>query len=549
MSSTFTLSHPTLKTLFGGALEIWLNEASSLPNFRLWLSELELAFAILLAKCGENAIKPYANRLWAAVKQSVSGKNENELEALSFEILCLGKLASVADEIVLLEASAPKGRPTPEAKMNLAGRECVVECRAPFPGVSRDEWFGSASLETMLNRLKHSIGAEDLPQKFAPFKWRVNLVFVSYLATLPTVGVTLVPLLYGSEYLVPTPFNPFERDGFVVPLAEELGSDSLFAREDWQCISGVAWVSYHPTPLDNPQTIHFEGFVFPNPKALRRIPLEVAVKLHEAMNLHTLTCDAADRREAAEWLVPRLVKQLTEKWKVKKVKVWGSFKDSVFWHRRSDIDIVVDGLDWKQLIEAEEELAKSSPFAIPIQLSDWESLPEKWRQQLERGEDFMGDWKEKVRQEMESIGEIVERRFPEWRSRGDPAQDTLVRAGLGLILHDFYNGVERIFSHILASLSEKAPAGEDWHRKLLEQVSEPAKNRPSVISSDLHEMLNEYLRFRHLFRHIYAATDLKWERMHSLVERLPRVYEQFKREVEEFLNKLSEEGNLTSRRQ
>jgi len=512
MPNVFTLSLPTLEALLGNDFEIWLNEASSLLNSCLWLSELESAFLTLRERCGETAIESYANHLKAEVKQAVSGKNENELEALIFEILCLSKLASVADEIVLLKVFAPKGQLMPEAKVSLAGRECVIECRAP----------------------QHHIGAEDLPQKFAPFKWRVNLVFVSYLATQPTVGVTLVPLLYGSEYLVPTPFNPFERDGFVVPLAEELGSDSLFAREDWQCISGVAWVSYHPTPLDNPQTIHFEGFVFPNPKALRRIPLEVAVKLHEAMNLHTLTCDAADRREAAEWLVPRLVKRLTEKWKVKKVKVWGSFKDSVFWHRRSDIDIVVDGLDWKQLVEAEEELAKSSPFAIPIQLSDWESLPEKWRQQLERGEDFMGDWKEKVRQEMESIGEIVKQKFPERLRRGDPKQDTLIRESLALILDEFYKGVERIFKRTLTSLGKKLPAGKNWHRELLDQAV-----TSSIISSNLRDALDKYRRFRHWFRSDYVTLHLDWQKMQPLVEQLPLVYEQFKREVEEFLSKIT----------
>ncbi len=530
MSSAFTLSLSTLKTLLGDDFETWANETSSLPDFcrpfsklELWLSEPESAFATFRGKCGEIAIKPYSNRLRAAVKQTVSGKNKNELEALAFEVLCLSKLASVADEIVLLETSAPKGQPTPEAKLNLAGRECIVECCAPQ---------------------QHS-DAEDLTRKFAPFKWRVNLFFVSYLATQPDVGTILVPLLYGSEYSVPSPFNPFERDGFVVPLAEELGSDSLLAREDWQCINGVAWVSYDPFPLDNPPTVRFSGFVFLNPKALRCIPLEVSVKLHETMNLQTLTCDAADRRGAAEWLVSRLVRQLTEKWWVKKCKLGARSKTRFFWHRRSDIDIVVDGLDWKQLVEAEEELTKNSPFVIPIQLSDWEILPEEWRQQLERGDDFMRDWKEKVRQGMEPISETMEQRFPEGRSRGDSAQDAPVRAGSGLILHDFYNGIEPILNHILASLSEKVPAGEDWHRKLLEQVSKPAENRPTVISADLRNMLDEYMRFRHLFRHIYAATDLKWERMRSLVEKLPHVSEQFKWEIEEFLSKLPDEGDLT----
>ncbi len=101
----------------------------------------------------------------------------------------------------------------------------------------------------------------------------------------------------------------------------------------------------------------------------------------------------------------------------------------------------------------------------------------------------MSDWREKIRQELERISEIVERKFPEWRGRGDPGQDDLVRVGLGAILADFYSGIERIFEHILAKLGEETPSGGDWHRKLLEQVAQPLGNRPAIISSELRDIL------------------------------------------------------------
>jgi predicted nucleotidyltransferase len=255
----------------------------------------------------------------------------------------------------------------------------------PFLGISCDEATESASWETISKRLQEAIGAKELPEKFAAFKWRVNLVFISYLAAQPHV---LVPLLYGREYMLPTPPDLSE---FVVPLPEELGSDGLFALPDWQLISGVAWVNYQPTPLDNPQTIYWSGFIFPNPKAFRRIPLEVAVKLHEALRLQTFPCDAAERWEMAEWMAFRLVQHLREKWGVQALKFWGSFRDAVFWHRRSDIDIVVDGLDWKQLVDAETEIATLSPFVIPVQLIDQSSLPEPIRESLEGGNVSMRD--------------------------------------------------------------------------------------------------------------------------------------------------------------
>jgi predicted nucleotidyltransferase len=520
---------PTIESLLGEEFVSWLEKASLLPNSSLWLSELESAFDVLMKKCGESGVKPYSHRLKSAVEQAVSAKNQNELESLLFEVLCLGKLASVADGIYLLEPIAPKGQPVPEARVRIACRECVVECRAPFPGSSRDEWFWSASWETISKRLRDAIGADELPRKFAAFKWRVNLVFISYLAAQPHV---LVPLLYGREYALKEPSELFD---FVVPLPEELGNDGLFALPDWQLISGVAWVSYQPNPLDNPQTICWSGFVFPNPKAFRRIPLEVAVKLHEAMRLKTFPCDAAERWEMAEWLAFRLVQHLKEKWNAQTVRFWGSFRDAVFWHRRSDIDIVVDGLDWKQLVEAETEIVALSPFVIPVQLIDLLSLPETIRGSLEGGDVSMGDWREKIRAELEQLKGIVEGKFEEWRSRGDPSQDSLVRVGIGAVLKDFYDGVERIFKHIAAAFNEPLPSGEEWHKQLLEVMSQPTENRKPVISQTLKDALDEFRRFRHLFRNIYVVTQLKWEPMAPLVANLPQVYEQLRKEVESFL--------------
>jgi predicted nucleotidyltransferase len=487
----------------------------------------------LTKTCGENSVKPYSERLKSAIEQAVSAKNRNELESLLFEVLCLGKLASVAENIHLLEPFALKGQPVPKAKARIACRECVIECNAPFLGISRDEATESASWEeTISNRLQEAIGAKELPEKFAAFKWRVNLVFISYLAAQPHV---LVPLLYGREYMLPTPPDLSE---FVVPLPEELGSDGLFALPDWQLISGVAWVNYQPTPLDNPQTIYWSGFIFPNPKAFRHIPLEVAVKLHEALRLQTFPCDAAERWEMAEWMAFRLVQHLREKCGVQTLKFWGSFRDAVFWHRHSDIDIVVDGLDWKQLVDAETEIATLSPFVVPVQLIDQSSLPEPIRESLEEGNVSMRDWQEKIREELEQLRSVVEGKFEEWLRRGDPSQDDLVRVGVGSVLKDFYDSVECIFKHIAAALNEPLPSGKEWHKQLLEKMSQPTENRKPVISQDLKDALDEFLRFRHLFRSIYVVTQLKWEPMAPLVANLPQACKQLREEVESFLSQL-----------
>ncbi len=44
----------------------------------------------------------------------------------------------------------------------------------------------------------------------------------------------------------------------------------------------------------------------------------------------------------------------------------------------------------------------------------------------------------------------------------------------------------------------------------------PGKARPAVLSSKLGDRLEDYLQFRHFFRHSYVF-DLHWERMKPLV--------------------------------
>jgi len=66
-------------------------------------------------------------------------------------------------------------------------------------------------------------------------------------------------------------------------------------------------------------------------------------------------------------------------------------------------------------------------------------------------------------------------------------------------------------------------------------MSQPTENRKPVISQTLKDALDEFRRFRHLFRNIYVVTQLKWEPMAPLVANLPQVYEQLRKEVESFL--------------
>ena len=114
---------------------------------------------------------------------------------------------------------------------------------------------------------------------------------------------------------------------------------------------------------------------------------------------------------------------------------------------------------------------------------------------------------------------------------------------LGSMLHDFYTGSERIFQTIAEELDGGLPTGEEWHRALLDQMTlDLAGIRPPVLDDTLRERLDEYLRFRHVFRHIYGF-QLQRERCEPLADQLGDVLDALSRQLNTFctfLNTLAE---------
>lgn len=113
---------------------------------------------------------------------------------------------------------------------------------------------------------------------------------------------------------------------------------------------------------------------------------------------------------------------------------------------------------------------------------------------------------------------------------------------LASILHDFYTGMERVFLRITKEIDGELPQGEDWHKEMLINMSLDLEEiRPRVISQALAEKLEEYLRFRHLFRNIYGFVIEK-ERIKPLWDDFVEVHFTFRKsikEFEKFLDKLT----------
>jgi len=103
-------------------------------------------------------------------------------------------------------------------------------------------------------------------------------------------------------------------------------------------------------------------------------------------------------------------------------------------------------------------------------------------------------------------------------------------AGVAALLHNFYNGIEKVLKQIFQSKSFPIPQGDSWHRDLLLESVER-----KIISERLLQDLKGYLAFRHFFSHAYAL-DLFPQRMEPLVRDAVSIFSKFKGEIENVMD-------------
>ena len=112
----------------------------------------------------------------------------------------------------------------------------------------------------------------------------------------------------------------------------------------------------------------------------------------------------------------------------------------------------------------------------------------------------------------------VERAMAAARQR--PEEQDLLLDSAALNLHDFYGGLERAFHQIAAMVDGSMPSGREWHRELLRQMGIAVSQvRPAALSGETVQLLDEYLRFRHVVRNIYAFS-FDADRLERLSQRL-----------------------------
>lgn len=138
-----------------------------------------------------------------------------------------------------------------------------------------------------------------------------------------------------------------------------------------------------------------------------------------------------------------------------------------------------------------------------------------------------------IREELSEIRRSIQRAKQAW-SLALNEDDSLYLDSVALNLHDFYNGLERIFERIAENIDEIKPEGLNWHQEILRQMAmEIPKVRPAVISQDLREELDKYRAFRHIVRNIYAH-NFRIDKIKDLIGNIDKILNKLEENLQIF---------------
>lgn len=123
--------------------------------------------------------------------------------------------------------------------------------------------------------------------------------------------------------------------------------------------------------------------------------------------------------------------------------------------------------------------------------------------------------------------------------RGYPLTDEDSRRVLGTYLHDYYSCLEKIFIHVAVDIDNTLPKGEDWHKKLLQQMTwEMPEERPAVLDNATAAQIDDLRGFRHVFRNLYGF-NIHLEKIIKVLNNLPEISSSVKRDISAFLDKMN----------
>ena len=246
---------------------------------------------------------------------------------------------------------------------------------------------------------------------------------------------------------------------------------------------------------------------------------------------------------------------LYENFGATQVAVFGSLAERDWFSRRSDIDIAVWGIPSNRYFRAvAETISLSREFKID--LVRFESCKDRFRKRVQsqavpiqkdgtRGNALRGNETNKMK-----WGKLVQR-ISEERTKIERSAEQIredlqrikeapleyrrsLEAFVARHHFDFYKGLESIFQRIAQEVDRTLPSGEEWHKDLIQQMSESSATRPSVLSQETSTQLQNLRGFRHVFIYLYAD-ELDYEQVLENAERVRIVFPKISVELDIFI--------------
>jgi hypothetical protein len=149
----------------------------------------------------------------------------------------------------------------------------------------------------------------------------------------------------------------------------------------------------------------------------------------------------------------------------------------------------------------------------------------------------------KIRLALEELAIIRDQFQPLISMPSDAPVGVIETAAACAMLHSFYTEIEKILKISAREWDGQSPSSDSWHKDLLIQMSQPTDTRPAVVSTDLVEVLSEFLAFRHLFRGA-SIVLMRWEKLVPLISKVDRTYNQTRNEIGAFVRFLDAEDPL-----
>jgi len=139
----------------------------------------------------------------------------------------------------------------------------------------------------------------------------------------------------------------------------------------------------------------------------------------------------------------------------------------------------------------------------------------------------------RIRDELAEVKTVLSHVERDWHKFVETGDDAYLKA-TAYDLHGFYGGLERVFEAVATAIDGSVPAGESWHKDLLQQMRRELQGiRPALFSEETVNQMDEFRRFRHRIRNIYSF-NLIPERIQALVEKLPRVSAEINTSLQDF---------------